>query len=122
MGDNGMNTAATLSGIIKDDMICDPVPFKPQSYKCPKCDKVFKTKSNLNHHVRAVHDQIKNHKCTQCNASYYKKADLVNHQRSHQGVKPFACTVKGCKARFTTKSNRTKHIKRMHGDGCQSIT
>ncbi|KAK0196350.1 hypothetical protein F5146DRAFT_1152033 [Armillaria mellea] len=50
-------------------------------YPCPNCGKVWKQKSNLNDHIRSVHEK----------------------------KKPFKCSVPGCNKKFSTRGYRTRH-------------
>jgi hypothetical protein len=58
----------------------------PMSHNC------FTTIHSLNHHINAVHKQIKIHSCNLCDYSSYYKMDLDKHSKSiHVGAKEFKC-------------------------------
>ncbi|KAL7274270.1 hypothetical protein RUND412_002833 [Rhizina undulata] len=57
----------------------------------------------------------KRHRCLVCDNLFARPSQLKSHSYSHTGERPFPCTVKGCKDKFTTKSNLTRHMKsRVH--------
>ena len=55
-----------------------------KSYKCDICEKEFSQKSNLNTHVKGVHENSKKQKCDICNVSF---CDLRRHIKvQHQKI------------------------------------
>lgn len=97
--------AATVEGIAS---------APPREFICPRCNSNFKTNSNMQKHVRTVHDNCRPFKCDQCSASYGHKNLLVEHVRTvHDGERPFECET--CGARFGRSSNLYSHMKSHDG-------
>lgn len=91
----------------------DPKP-QPKEFACPRCHATFKTNSNMQKHVRTVHENARPFKCDQCDAAYGHKNLLVEHVRTrHNGERPFECTT--CGARFGRSSNLYSHMKSHDG-------
>lgn len=81
-----------------------------KQFICPRCNATFKTNSNMQKHVRTVHDNARPFKCDKCAASYGHKNLLVEHVRTaHEHERPFACPK--CNARFGRSSNLYSHLK-----------
>merc|ERR1711874_39542 len=53
---------------------------------CPVCGRTgFKMKSQLNEHVKRVHERQKRHFCDQCTFSSFKSTNLTKHLKNvHQ--------------------------------------
>jgi uncharacterized Zn-finger protein len=51
-----------------------------QRYSCPICSKVFMVKSNLNRHIKNVHDS-ETFICEKCDKSFGRKDSLKKHIR-----------------------------------------
>ena len=112
------------------------------SFKCDKCDQVFKSVTNLNQHHRSIHDQstwvkcelcdhvsktkaeLKIHlhaehlgvtyKCEKCNYRAKRKSKLTDHYKKvHLGVR-FTCPEDGCDFAATTKFNLKRHQESVH--------
>lgn len=89
-------------------------PAVPKEYVCPRCHATFKTNSNMQKHVRTVHENCRPFKCDKCDASYGHKNLLVEHKRTaHDGERPFVCET--CGARFGRSSNLYSHMKSHDG-------
>lgn len=104
---------------------------------CTLCPKRFPSQKRLNHHVRNIHLQEKNHKCSYCDKAFFAsfklkiheqmhtgdmdykcpycpkqfptKRQFVNHKNSHLGVKPFQCTI--CLKFFSRENVLRRHVK-----------
>ena len=76
----------------------------------------FAKKSQLNTHVKMIHQQIKDHKCQDCNKLFSRKSDLASHvERIHLKIKPskkFIC--KGCEAPFEHSQHLERHMNSVH--------
>ena len=60
---------------------------KGTRYHCKECGKQTTNQSNLNAHIRAVHEGIK-YPCGQCQHEATSKGDLAQHRRAvHEGIK-----------------------------------
>ena len=113
-----------------------PAP-KPRTYQCQHCDRAFRTRKILNHHVGLVHkikykcaycpnlyassqgrdDHVKavhvegKYKCDQCNKTFAFASKLVEHQLSHQGL-DLPCEE--CNKKFRDEHNLKKHVDEVH--------
>jgi uncharacterized Zn-finger protein len=89
-------------------------PSQTQGHQCPSCYKKFKEKSNLNKHIKAIHEGLRPYKCEQCDDASFKSRDNLNvHVRyKHEEQKPFACEI--CGLQFKEKGNLDKHVKTVH--------
>ena len=78
---------------------------------CEKCNKLFSTPGNLKVHVITVHEHYRPFKCTfpNCTKVYASGSQLIIHERTHTGVKPFACKI--CQKLFHRKQNLKLHLK-----------
>eukprot|EP00093_Oithona_nana_P005023 05023.XXX_230578_230894_1 [CDS] Oithona nana genome sequencing. len=55
-----------------------------QPYKCKYCERSFSISSNLQRHVRNIHNKEKPFKCSLCDNSFCQQANLERHVRKHQ--------------------------------------
>ncbi|VDP62120.1 unnamed protein product [Schistosoma curassoni] len=54
-------------------------------YTCNHCDRKFKTNSDLNEHVKVIHEGIV-YRCDQCDRRFSSKSNLREHlKRVHPG-------------------------------------
>ena len=62
------------------------LPAKPKVYKCSECKKPFSTLSNLNKHIKGVHNSLerikKIYNCSMCNKSFPFPSLLNRHIKS----------------------------------------
>ena len=76
--------------------------------KCSICHKEYK---DLYHHVRYVHNKIKNYKCDYCEKAFQAKGLMKNHMASiHLGEKT-KCPI--CKKDFSV-DNLNRHVREFH--------
>ena len=93
--------------------------------ECEICKKLY---SNLEQHVKIVHEKIKNFECVNCQQRFYDNRELRNHHLKSlqtgqcqtltpdQGTKRFPCGQCDYKAKSST--NRTLHIESVHLGTC----
>jgi hypothetical protein len=82
-------------------------------FNCDKCNKLFSTKGNLQHHVKQVHDKIKDVKCDKCEFVCCENGTLKLHIKSvHDKIKDVKCDK--CDYVCSTNGNLKLHIKRVH--------
>ena len=86
-----------------------------KEYKCNQCTYVTRTKKLLKHHVKAVHDQIKDKKCLFCNFTASDKSNLNRHMKLHYRK----CSL--CPYSSPHKSQLTEHMIKYHGKN-ESVT
>ena len=77
-------------------------------YTCHDCGGRFRTKSNLQSHIRGVHTvQEKNYVCSVCGKMFAHNFILKIHMRTHTDDKPYHCEK--CGKAFKTKVTFNKH-------------
>mmetsp|Transcript_5661 Transcript_5661/g.15131 ORF Transcript_5661/g.15131 Transcript_5661/m.15131 type:complete len:256 (+) Transcript_5661:63-830(+) len=80
---------------------------------CEQCGLRFGQKASLSKHISVVHDKIKGYHCTQCNASFGQSGDLNVHVRTvHEKQRPHSCEQ--CGASFGLRSHLLKHCRVVH--------
>ncbi|KAG1652064.1 MDS1 and EVI1 complex locus protein [Nymphon striatum] len=82
-----------------------------KTFHCEHCSKVFTDPSNLQRHVRSQHVGSRSHACQVCGKTFATSSGLKQHAHIHSSVKPFQCEV--CRKAYTQFSNLCRH-KRMH--------
>jgi len=93
-----------------------PAGDSPSKPECPEenCGRKFKTKGNLNRHIRLVHSNEFNHHCGECCAKFGQKERLLAHYRSQYGHEKLICPEDNCGRKLTTKGDLNRHIKVVH--------
>ena len=76
----------------------------PAEFGCPFCDRIAKTKQNMQNHIR-VHTGEKPFICQFCNSGFTNKSHLNRHILLHTGETPFACNY--CDFRSNRKDKLT---------------
>ena len=62
------------------------------THTCNICHKTFGMKSDLNRHVKSVHDKIKDFNCDQCDKAFGQNGNLNRHiMIVHSKIKAFKC-------------------------------
>ena len=87
-----------------------------KSFKCNICEYSCSEKSNMNKHIRAVHEGKGKSKCKICNKIFFSKSNMIYHMKSvHEGKKAkkaFNCGI--CDKIFSQKGNLKTHVASFH--------
>ncbi len=79
------------------------------------CDKIYKTKKDLDRHIERFHKQIRNFKCDTCDVQFYTNYELTAHKNQiHNDERKFECDL--CDKSFKINGALTTHIKEVHSD------
>ncbi|XP_063229156.1 zinc finger protein 211-like [Bacillus rossius redtenbacheri] len=90
---------------------------KQPQLPCPFCQYRFKTRSNLNRHLRMMHlAELEGGVlcCRQCGRQYKWRSSLLSHQRHECGRRPRFCCPR-CHYQSKVKSNMVRHCRLHHG-------
>ena len=72
---------------------------------------MFGYKGNLKQHVKAVHENIREHACNSCGKRFLQKNKLKRHTETvHEKIRVFKCD--SCGKTFGMKGKLTSHLKR----------
>ncbi|KAI4503378.1 hypothetical protein M0802_001600 [Mischocyttarus mexicanus] len=81
--------------------------LKPFKYTCSKCNKKWKTSTELKIHMKS-HSNIRPYMCEICGQAYKYKHALNIHIDMHNGISPFQCSF--CNKCFTQKGALVRHL------------
>lgn len=82
---------------------------------CNICGTKFARKSNLNKHLRSVHEDVRKFPCELCSLKFKRQDHLIKHKRSvHAKLRKFTCDL--CGIGFAEKFNRDKHRRNIHNN------
>ena len=73
----------------------------------------FNRKSNVNVHIKAVHEGKKPYQCNSCDQAFPNKSRLDRHSRVHTNIRPYDCSA--CDAKFKRRHHLATHLKTIHG-------
>ena len=96
---------------------CDYRHNEDNSTECAKCDKTFANVTNLNLHIKTVHQKLANSfKCEKCEKTFCEKRILDKHKSNVHKVESeyFFCNVTGCSARCKDEKGLKLHMKKYH--------
>ncbi|KAL1448897.1 hypothetical protein WDU94_000147 [Cyamophila willieti] len=79
-------------------------PVGPR-FPCSQCEKTFSKNSNLQKHIRHIHDG-KKYPCSLCDKVFAAKDRFIQHLDNHDGVK-YTCVH--CSKTFLHKSSMKQH-------------
>ena len=65
-----------------------------KAYLCPECGNSFGSASTLIDHRKRKHLEMRDHKCEECQKGFFTRQELEAHERTHTGIKPYACEVR----------------------------
>lgn len=80
-----------------------------RTYSCRFCSKVCYSSSNLNKHIRTVHERARNYACRHCVRTFTQLAICKQHELIHTGEKPHKCGE--CGKHFRQKAALRTHYK-----------
>ena len=85
-----------------------------EKFYCSLCKYEVSRKSDLQKHIKNVHEGKKDHKCQNCGKEYTEKKNLRQHIKRVHGdnVRDKQCTR--CGTLFFTKDVLNKHVKYVH--------
>lgn len=83
------------------------------SYECYICRRVLNSRRTLRKHL-LVHEDKCRHVCSYCNKAFKRRQTLKVHMYTHTGDKPLTC--KWCEERFSYASTLRSHRLRCHPD------
>ncbi len=86
-----------------------------RTHRCPECNAAFSEKGNMNKHIKAAHQKVRNHRCTEpnCNAAFVFQDGLTRHiAMVHRNVRPFGCP--SCDKTFKQRAHAQKHYLSVH--------
>jgi ecotropic virus integration site 1 protein len=58
-----------------------------QPYRCKYCDRSFSISSNLQRHIRNIHNKEKPFKCEKCQRCFGQQTNLDRHMRKHEQLR-----------------------------------
>ena len=80
-------------------------------YECDQCDKTYNSSSEINRHIKSIHDGVK-YACEQCDKQFSEQSKLKRHTESkHEGVK-YACDQ--CDYQAPRQYHLTRHMQSRH--------
>ena len=77
-----------------------------KNYSCDTCGNSYANPTALKHHIKIVHDQIKDLFCSECGASFSTHQHLTNHKKIHADA---TCQCPFCPKAFKQKSVLYRH-------------
>ena len=98
-----------------------------KKFKCVYCNRFFRLRSNLYHHIKGVHEKVR-YPCDNCEKQFYDRRLLKNHrclndkgitdheynkditQKNAEGL--YQCVE--CGKSFNNQSNFSAHVKAIH--------
>ena len=84
-----------------------------KQFKCPSCDKIFKSRSVLCLHIDSIHEKKKPYHCTKCDYRSSTKCQLKAHDNQvHE--KNYTVKCDKCYKGFFSKRNLEIHIAGVH--------
>jgi uncharacterized Zn-finger protein len=88
-----------------------PIMIGPSEFGCPFCERITKTKQNMQTHIRS-HTGEKPYGCQYCDSAFTSKSHLNRHTLLHKGEKPFNCNF--CDFKSNQKESLKSHHIRRH--------
>ena len=84
-----------------------------KTFQCEKCPHKTKYRHNLELHVKAVHENIRDHTCKICGNSFRDKRGLINHENAvHKKIRVYICQK--CPYKASQKGQLDRHVRAYH--------
>lgn len=102
-GSNDLSGRLFIDPMVESDVKLLERQLQDQQYLCKICHLEVRSVNTLRRHQR-LHDaggQL--YACHYCKYTSLDKSSLIRHLRTHNGERPYQCTI--CKYAFTTKAN-----------------
>ena len=77
--------------------------------KCLDCDFVAIRGSDLYHHIKELHPELRSYACWDCEKNFHTDHDRLNHMNAIHHTKGFRCTV--CAYSATTEARMIDHVR-----------
>ncbi|TRY63476.1 hypothetical protein TCAL_00817 [Tigriopus californicus] len=108
---SGKSSSASSSAAQSFSTVGEKTSVKSRQHACQYCEKLFKTRSNLNQHVRTHLGAI--FKCDKCDKNF-TESGYRYHLLTHRQEKPFSCHI--CAKSFVQNKLLQKHISSCHSE------
>jgi KRAB domain-containing zinc finger protein len=90
-------------------------------YHCPNCAHASTAKTDLQRHIRTVHEKRKDFECPVCHKEFTQASGLKTHREAvHEGVR-HECPVAECDKSYTMKGKCVNHIRLEHDSNSSLI-
>jgi hypothetical protein len=86
--------------------------------RCNACDRVFKTDSDLDRHIKDKHTESE---CAMCNKKFTSAKQADNHICMEGEIVPQTCDKSYCKKEFVSSAALAKHKKNSHFGSQRSV-
>ena len=87
-----------------------PEPDQSLNYQCDKCDKKFKTRSDLRRHERSLHFN-EEYQCSKCGSKFSRKDNMETHIRIAHSDPDNKFQFKVCDSTFSKRCHYLRHCK-----------
>jgi len=90
-------------------------------FKCQEvgCNKSYKSKENLNLHIKNIHEKVKPYQCSYCELKFSHRNGKTYHERKfHNNYLPHVCTFDNCSKSYASKSALNYHMTNQHNNDC----
>ena len=77
------------------------------SFTCDKCDKYFKSNTELQDHIESDHERIY-YSCKNCSKKFQSELEFKEHMKSHEERIQFSCEQ--CPQKLKNKDGLKKHL------------
>eukprot|EP00088_Acartia_fossae_P050057 TRINITY_DN557_c0_g1_i1.p1 TRINITY_DN557_c0_g1~~TRINITY_DN557_c0_g1_i1.p1 ORF type:complete len:695 (-),score=102.65 TRINITY_DN557_c0_g1_i1:50-2134(-) len=113
------------AAVVSVENYCQQVEIPPpqevavasKAFSCNFCDKSFKQKSHLNHHIKVKHlkgEHLEKYSCKICEHKFTSTNSLKHHMMLHNNQRPHQCPH--CNKKFVQASHLKMHMTRHFGD------